>query len=195
MADETFIKKCIKCGREKTVTRAMEYFMKKGIGLNCRSCSSKGNKRRLLGDSYDENLYGTHLYRVWSNMKNRCNNCKSNDYKRYGGRGIKVCEEWNSFRNFFNDMGDSCKEELTLDRINNNGNYCKENCRWATAKEQALNTRNIDRAKKYKFNGISKTIKEWAEQFGIKRTTLDMRLRQYKWSMEKSLILGGGSYH
>jgi len=127
------------------------------------------------------------FYRAWVNMKSRCGNLKIKEYKLYGGRGIKVCKKWNTFDGFIEDMLSTYKDDLTLDRIDNSGNYCKNNCRWTTKKIQANNTRNIERAAKYPFQGLTLTVKQWAEKIGIKRTTLDMRLRQYKMPIEKAL--------
>lgn len=77
---------------------------------------------------------------AWTNMKRRCKNPTHPDYKNYGGRGIKVCFEWEDFSAFQRDMGNA-PEGMWLDRIDNDGNYCKENCRWVTPKESAANTR------------------------------------------------------
>jgi len=140
------------------------------------------------GGGYDiKKYYGTPIYGSWYNMKSRCLNEKIPEYYRYGGRGIKFCDEWKYFKNFLRDMGDSFKDGLSLDRIDNNGDYCKENCRWATRTQQANNTQNIERAKKYIFNGRKLTVKELSKIFNIKRTTLGMRLNSYGWSLEKSL--------
>jgi hypothetical protein len=109
----------------------------------------------------------------YRNMMSRCYNPKATGYNFYGGRGITVCERWQeSFWNFYEDMGIRA-EGLSLDRIDPNGPYCKENCRWATAKEQGNNT-----TKHYvlKFNGLTQNLSEWGESLGILPNTIYYRL-------------------
>ena len=134
---------------------------------------------------------GSRLYAIWNNMKKRCQNPKDREYPRYGGRGIKVCDEWlNDFQAFHDwAMANGYDEmaprgQCTIDRINNDGNYCPENCRWATAKEQANNTR---RTRFIEFDGERHSVTEWARRLGINQSTLSMRINKYGWSAEKAL--------
>ena len=96
----------------------------------------------------------TATYTTWRGMIQRCNNINNTNYKDYGGRGIKVCDKWLKFEGFYEDMGDR-PDNLTLDRINVNGNYCKENCRWSSWIEQGNNKRNQNIKEVYDFNIIS----------------------------------------
>lgn len=134
------------------------------------------------------------FYRKWINMKTRCSNKNSPDYARYGARGIRVDEKWSLFVNFYNDMYPTYKKGLTLDRIDNDGNYEVSNCRWATRKEQAENRRNTHL---FEYRGIADTLTNWSSYFRIKRSTLSMRIYTYKWSIEKALFapVKGGYSH
>lgn len=99
-------------------------------------------------------------YRIWKGMRNRCNNKNNKDYKYYGGRGIKIDSCWNNFMNFLRDMGQA-PENMTLDRVNNDKDYCKNNCKWSTRKEQANNRRTRGSSR---FNGVSKKGNKWIAQ-------------------------------
>lgn len=119
-------------------------------------------------------------------MKSRCLNPKSARYNCYGGRGIKVCDRWlESFENFYTDMLSTWKQGLTLERINNDGNYEPSNCKWATLKEQG-NNRSTNTKITYK--GRTQNISEWAREYGIKNPgTLSNRVFIHKWDIEKAL--------
>ena len=113
------------------------------------------------------------LYYTWVNMKRRCNNSKATSYQRYGGRGIEVCKSWNkSFENFVTDMGDRPASNYTLDRIDNDGNYCKNNCKWSSRDEQSRN-RSTNRL--YEYKGQLKLLKDWAIELDINKSTLEGR--------------------
>ncbi len=133
--------------------------------------------------------FGTRLYTVWDSMRQRCNNSNNKSYHNYGGRGIKICKEWDdfgAFRQWAYKTGydeNAPRGKCTLDRIDVNGDYCPENCRWANMKEQSSNRRCTPY---YELNGEKHTILEWAEITGIKYPTLWARYNR-GWNAERAL--------
>jgi hypothetical protein len=126
-----------KCGKQATIPRTN---LVSGNTKSC-GCGWKKHGHAILGHITPE-------YNIWNAMKHRCLNPRHKSYKNYGGRGIKICKRWNSFINFLRDMGVRPNPKLSLDRINNNGNYCPSNCRWATRHEQRINSRPRNHLKK-----------------------------------------------
>jgi hypothetical protein len=124
----------------------------------------------------------TKAYWAWTSMKRRCDKPKCHNYKNYGARGIIYDPSWKRFENFFEDMG-VAPEGSSLERIDNDGNYCKENCRWATPKEQANNTRTN---KRIEHDGKTLTITEWANLSGMSLQAFRQRLLR-GWSMEDAI--------
>lgn len=121
-------------------------------------------------------------------MRRRCNNPRDADYESYGGRGISVCERWkNDFWAFVEDMGER-PGGCSLDRVNNDGNYSPENCRWATPLEQSNNTRS---AILVTYEGKTQSISAWAREKGLSIQTLAGRLRK-GWSIEKAFTFKRG---
>lgn len=128
------------------------------------------------------------LYRAYRGMIDRCMNPNGTAYKNYGGRGIKICDEWLNDRTRFFEwaLANGWSPDLSLDRIDVNGNYCPENCRWATAKTQ-MNNRRVNAYVTYK--GKTQTIAQWAEEIGINRRTLRGRLHNERWTLEEAMTL------
>lgn len=134
---------------------------------------------------YKHGLSGTRLYWIWYGMKDRITNENNNAYNYYGGRGIKLCEQWFDYINFYNwAINNGYQENLTIERKNTNGDYCPENCCWATMKEQSLNKRNTHLLE---FNGKIQSAKEWSEELNIPYYVLMGRINKYEWSTEKAL--------
>ena len=149
-------------------------------GCLSREKTSEVGKRNLKhGESFSR------IYGIYSNILNRCFTPTSKDYAKYGGRGITVCEEWkNSYESFRNwSLANDYADNLTIDRIDNNGPYAPWNCRWTTAKVQQNNTR-FNRVIEY--NGKKLTLSQWSENTGINYFTLWSRLNK-GWSVEKAL--------
>lgn len=131
--------------------------------------------------------YNTKLYHVWLSMRARCNNPNDKGYQNYGGRGIKVCNEWNDYKNFKTWAYENGYKEdsgLSIDRIDVNGNYEPNNCRWATIKQQANNTR---RNVYLTIDGEKKSVPEWAEIYGVNQETVRRRVRELGWDPIKAL--------
>jgi hypothetical protein len=159
------------CGNEKTLRGGSFKF---GAAKSC-GC--------LLKEIVTKHgMKGTPTYHTWIGMIKRCKNPNSHGYKNYGSRGISVCDKWLNFEGFYEDMGIR-PEGTTLDRIDNDGNYNKENCKWSTKKEQDNNTR-VNHFITYK--GKTQTITQWSEEIGINISTLKSRICQHNWSIEKA---------
>lgn len=148
-----------------------------------KSCGCK-----KYGQSKKHGLKNTKLYKVWKGFKQRCYNSNNPGYKNYGGRGIKVCEEWlNDFQAFYDwAMENGYKEGLSIDRIDNNGNYEPSNCRWTNRQVQNDNRRNVIHLS---YNDETHNIAEWSRILGISKKTIQGRYKRGL-SIDKILYRG-----
>lgn len=155
------------CGTERVV---IDSNLKRGLSTSC-GCNRGPSIRKGETLRHSEKLYG-----VWLDMRRRCQNSNDQAYHNYGGRGIKVCEEWSDYAVFRKwSLENGYQEGLTIDRVNNDGNYSPDNCRWTTRKVQCNNMR------KNKFltvGGETHTLSEWAEITGMNVSTISWRARQ-----------------
>ena len=152
-----------------------------------KSCGCHATKM-LVERNTKHNQRHSRLYAVWRGLRSRCNNTKYPNYRDYGGRGISVCKEWDNtddgFQNFYEwSMDNGYSDELTIDRIDNDGNYEPSNCRWATPKQQCNNRRsNVF----LNYKGLIHTVSEWSEIIQIDSSVIYQRI--YKgWSVGEIL--------
>jgi hypothetical protein len=170
-----FLCRC-ECGNTKVVRSD---HLTRGSILSC-GCYNKDKNIELHSTHHMTN---TRLFYIWQSMKQRCYDTNCNTHKNYGARGISICDEWlNDFICFYNwSIGNGYSDELSIDRIDVDGNYEPSNCRWATRKEQIRNRRNT---KYVTHNEETKALPEWCEIYGINYDKAKGRLR-LGWSFEK----------
>lgn len=155
------------CGNEKVY---LENNFKRS--KHTQSCGCFGREKTIKRNT-THNLHGDPLYRTWANMRQRCMNSNHRDFNRYGGRGISICEEWDSAENFIKwGHSNGWKDGLTLDRSDNDGNYCPDNCKFVTMKIQDRNKSNNVRIE---YNGESKILWDWAKELSMCYGTLRLR--------------------
>lgn len=178
--DGRFRWRCVcDCGNESNVYAAE---------LNSGRTSSCGcyHRDRASATSRTHGQSKTRLYKIWSNMQQRCNNPKSDWYHLYGGNGVTVCDEWRVFKQFYEwAKVTGYSDSLSIDRIDNTKGYSPDNCRWATPQEQ---TDNRQCCRYVTHNGKRQTIKAWAKETGIHYNTLRERFNR-GWSAEKALTI------
>lgn len=167
------------CGNIK-IARATNVFY--GGTRSCGCLPKEGNNLKH-GDR--RNGKKNRLYMIWKSMRERCSTPSQNRYKNYGGRGIKVCSDWDDFLTFKKwALSNGYNNSLTIDRIDVDGDYCPENCKWSTTKEQANNKTNNHRIT---INGVTHTMTEWGDISGIKSSTIFARLKR-GWTEEDAVF-------
>lgn len=164
------------CGTIKPVD---EYHLNHGTSKSCGCLAKELSSKRET----THGLSHSRLYNIWQSIKKRCLNKKCARYNRYGGRGIIICQEWiNDFMNFYKwAINNGYNDNLSIERIDNDGNYEPNNCKWANPKTQARNRSNNHLIT---YNGETHCIAEWAEIIGIDRDIIDNRLKK-KWTIER----------
>lgn len=149
-----------------------------------KSCGCLALEIRKTTRRKTHGMSKTRIYHIWKGMRQRCNNPNTSYYYVYGGKGIKICDEWQSFENFYEwSMKNGYDDKLSIDRIDNDKDYSPDNCRWSTGLQQA-NNKSINHYETY--NGETHTIAEWARLYDINLGTLSSRL-QTGMSIENAL--------
>jgi len=166
------------CGSEKIISAGS---LTRGATRSCGCLAKEETKKH----NSTHGMSSKPEYKTWVRMKTRCYNKKEKNYSDYGGRGIKICKRWReSFDNFYVDMGEMPQGKSSIDRIDNNGDYTPDNCRWADNYEQARNKRSVPMIE---YSGENRCLAEWSEITGIKKSTIHMRINTYKWTIGRSL--------
>jgi hypothetical protein len=136
------------------------------------------------GTRHGHTAQNSKTWRAWNSMRQRCENTRHRQYKDYGGRGIKVCDRWQVFEHFLIDMGEA-PADLTLERLDNNGDYEPANCAWRSRKAQSRNRRDN---RQITYKGQTKCLSEWAEQYSLSKSTLKYRIDK-GWTLGEALTL------
>lgn len=158
--------------------------IRKGHARSCGCFQSDSTAKRATRHGCRRPGKTTPEYQTWCVMLARCKNPQNPRYADYGGRGIKVCDRWAQFENFLADMVQKPSPKHSIERIDNDGDYCPENCKWATTEEQANNKR-CNRT--ITMLGETKTMAQWAKQFGISDTNIWQRIEVLGWSEQKAV--------
>ncbi len=166
------------CGVEKVIASAR---LRNGGTISCGCVRLKKIGQLVI----KHGLCKHPLYKKWEGIKQRCFNPNHENYKHYGGRGITICERWLTFENFYNDLIGGYVPELTIERVENDGNYELSNIRWATKLEQQRNKRSN---RFFYCNGMSKTITEFSEMTGVNAGTIASRIDS-GWDIEDAIYL------
>ena len=161
------------CGQRRRV-RGSSLTCNGSRSCGCLAAELSAGRERIHGEGVKQSPE----YRAWWIMRQRCNNPRRETFPNYGGRGIAVCDRWNEYANFLTDMGRKPSAAHSLDRIDNNGPYSPENCRWATWTEQANNRRVASSAHFVTAYGLRLRITDWARAFGVNLATIRSRLRR-----------------
>ena len=173
---------------------AKTHNLMKGATRSCGCLQKEKATKHLLdistthGLSKDSKGKNTRLFRIWMGIKNRCSNSNLREYPKYGGRGIKICDKWLNDYKAFHDWSiqNGYSEKLSIDRIDNDGNYEPSNCRWVDEKTQANNRSS---SKIYEINGVKRTLAEWVKEYNCSYPTAYERLKR-GWSLQKALTKG-----
>lgn len=164
----SYLRECI-CDCGNTMLATPDY-LKKGRTVSC-GCY---NRETVIKLSTTHGMSSSKIYAIWNGMVQRCTNQNSKAFNNYGGRGIKVCDRWMLFENFYDDMGDR-PEGKTLERVDNDGDYSPENCIWATRKQQANNRRVCILLT---YNGVTQNISQWAADLKLNAKMLYSRYKR-----------------
>ena len=174
--------KCVcECGATRDVIKG-SLVSGKSLSCGCFKIERVKEASTIHGHAGKNCSHNTRTYNTWKDMRRRCVDKNHKNHKTYYDKGIKVCEEWENFVNFLEDMGVR-PEGKTIDRIDSDKGYYKENCRWATPKEQA---NNMSRNHYLEYDGERLTISQWADKLGISYNKLNTRIHR-GWSVKRAL--------
>lgn len=169
------------CGKQKAIYRMN---LRRGASRSCGCLSSEMTAARSYKHGAAKRGKLTPEYRIWRGMKTRCTNPNEISYRYYGQRGVTICKRWRSFNAFLADMGPRPSKKYSIERIDNEGPYSPENCKWALPLEQGCNKRNnhlLSHA------GLTLTLSQWSRHVGLKPGTLYARITKQHWPPSRAL--------